>query len=313
MQYRTLGRTGFNVSTLGLGCGGPSRLGQRTGCDADHSVRLVQLAIDLGINFIDTAQEYNTEPIVGQAIASHQRDNLVIATKVAPRQHNRLIGPDELTDALEQSLTQLRTDRIDLYQLHGVLPQDYHHAREHLVPAMLQARQQGKIRALGITEEFNHDLTHRMLQQALADDCWDVMMVGFNILNQTARATVLQPARDKNIGILDMFAVRNDLHQPDKLRRTMAALIREGQVDPADIDPDSPLDFLVRPDAATSIPDAAYRFCRDEPGVHVVLFGTARPEHLKLNVKSINRPPLPQADRDRLVQLFANVDSVTGQ
>ena len=63
---------------------------------------------------------------------------------------------------------------------------------------------------------------------------------------------------------------------------------------------------------ATSIPDAAYRFCRDEPGTHVILSGTGNPAHLRANLASFERPPLPEADRRRLEQIFRRVDSVAG-
>jgi L-galactose dehydrogenase len=61
------------------------------------------------------------------------------------------------------------------------------------------------------------------------------------------------------------------------------------------------------------LPDAAYRFCRDEPGVHVVLSGTGNPEHLAANIASFNRPPLPEAAVQRLKHIFRNVVSTTGQ
>ncbi|MCJ7551515.1 MAG: aldo/keto reductase, partial [Anaerolineae bacterium] len=64
---------------------------------------------------------------------------------------------------------------------------------------------------------------------------------------------------------------------------------------------------------AVSVPDAAYRFCRDEPGTHVILSGTGNPAHLQDNIESFYRPPLPDADRRRLEHIFRNADSVTGQ
>ena len=82
MEYTTLGRTGLRVSVAGLGCGGPSRLGMRNDPQtASNAIALVKLAMDLGVNFIDTAQTYGTEPIVGKAIAGVPRDRLVISTK----------------------------------------------------------------------------------------------------------------------------------------------------------------------------------------------------------------------------------------
>ena len=70
---------------------------------------------------------------------------------------------------------------------------------------------------------------------------------------------------------------------------------------------------IVAASAAESLPDAAYRFCRAEPGIHVVLSGTGNQQHLEANVASILRPPLPDDVRARLIELFARVDSVSGQ
>lgn len=80
MQRVELGRTGIKVGVVGLGAGGDSRLGLRH-AGADSSVRLVRAALDLGIDFIDTAEAYGTEEVVGRAIAQVPRDRVVISTK----------------------------------------------------------------------------------------------------------------------------------------------------------------------------------------------------------------------------------------
>jgi aryl-alcohol dehydrogenase-like predicted oxidoreductase len=108
-----------------------------------------------------------------------------------------------------------------------------------------------------------------------------------------------------------MFALRKALSHPNHLKDFVAHLIQKGELDPADIDLQNPFGFL---DASTvSLADAAYRFCRDEPGVHVVLSGTGNPEHLAAHVASFNRPPLPEADGQHLKHIFRNVVSTTGQ
>lgn len=313
MEYRILGHTGLRVSVLGLGGGGASRLGQSAGLERDHSIRLVREAIDHGVNFIDTAEVYRTEAIVGEAIAGYDRDALVLSTKKTPARDGQLISSDELIQGLEQSLKRLGTDYVDVYHLHGVPGDLYGQAREQLVPIMQRLREQGKIRAMGITEHFHSDPGHAMLEQAVADECWQVMMVGFNILNQCARQRVIEPARARGIGVLDMFAVRNDLREPEKLRATIEHLIEIGQIDGAMIDRDDPLGFLFDRGHAVNLTDAAYRFCRDEPGVDVVLCGTGNPAHLRANVAAMERPPLPEEARQRLVRMFSAVDAVSGQ
>ena len=187
MRYTTLGRTGLKVSVVGLGCGGPSRLGQRTGKSEDDSVTLVSHALDLGVNFLDTAQTYETEEIVGKAIHGFARDKLVISTKVTLPDINHADPAGEIRRGLEQSLRHLKTDYVDVYHLHGVGADRYDNAARVLAPTLAQLKDEGKIRAVGITDEFPKNPGHAMLQRGLGDEWWDVVMVGFNILNPSAR------------------------------------------------------------------------------------------------------------------------------
>ena len=309
MDYTVLGRTGLKVSVMGVGCGGPSRAGQNTGRTTAESVAVVREALDSGVNFVDTAEGYGTEEIVGQAIKGIDRSSRVLSTKKGTSSNTK---PEDVLKSLAESLKRLGTDYIDVYHLHGVVPQDYDYLVSEIVPTLQRARQQGKIRFIGITEHFGSDLQHAMLQKALQSDIWDVMMVGFNILNQCAREQVLTDAIQKNIGILIMFAVRRALSRPEKLRETIQELIENGQLDPDDIDRDDPLGFLVYEGGAVSIMDAAYRLCRYEPGTHVILSGTGNREHLRANMASFSRPPLPQEDLKKLKYIFRNADSVSG-
>ena len=164
-----------------------------------------------------------------------------------------------------------------------------------------------------MTEAFNGDRGHEMLRRTTRDDCWDVIMVGFNILNQSARDRVLAAAQKKNIGVLCMFAVRAALSRPEKLRQTVRELIAGGKLGGVSIDADDPLGFVVRDGGAASVVEAAYRFCRDEPGMHVILSGTGNIAHLDENIAAMQLPPLPPSVRDRLVQMFRGIDCVSGQ
>jgi aryl-alcohol dehydrogenase-like predicted oxidoreductase len=111
-----------------------------------------------------------------------------------------------------------------------------------------------------------------------------------------------------------MMAVRVALSRPKRLAEVMAELLERGQVDPSELDDlEEPLNFVVHEGGAVSIPDAAYRFVRYEPGVDVVLSGTGSESHLQANLASFARPPLPQADVERLKHIFRRVDSVSGQ
>ena len=313
MDYTTLGRTGLRVSVLGLGGGGHSRLGQATGNTPEESIALVQHALDLGINFIDTAESYGTEKVIGQALRGRPREDVVLSTKKTIRRDSGLVTPDDVRRGLEDSLKRLGVEYVDIYHLHAVRPEDYEYAREQLVPALEKLQAEGKMRFLGITEMFAADTSHQMLKQAVQGNNFDVVMVGFNILNQSARERVFAHTQRLNIGVLDMFAVRQAFSQMAKLREILSGLVQRGEVEPDIIDEESPLNFLVREGGAHSLVDAAYRFCRQEPGVHVVLSGTGSIPHLEENVASILRPPLPEQDCQRLMEIFARVDSVSGQ
>lgn len=312
MEYTTLGRTGLRVSVAGLGCGGPSRLGLRNNADSEaKAIGLVRQAIGLGVNFLDTAEAYGTEIVVGKAIAGLAREQLVISTKktLPPADH-----PDPETEVqrgLEQSLLRLGTDYIDVYHLHGVEPKDYAFAVE-LLPVMQQLRAQGKIRFIGVSEGFVPDPSHQMLERSLKEDRWDVVMVGFSMLNPSARKTVLPLTRQNHVGVLNMFAVRRALSRPERLKALCAELMQKGWVASGEFNPEAPLDFVVKAGGASSLPEAAYRFCRHEPGVDVVLTGTGNPDHLKANVEAILKPRLPEAALNRLGELFGNVNDITG-
>lgn len=317
MQTVTLGRTGLTVSAAGLGCGGHSRLGQSQGASETESVALVRAALDRGVSFIDTAAAYDTEAIVGKAIQG-RRDAVVLSSKIqvvkpgTRSAGNDFISAEAFMAAAEDSLRRLDTDCLDILHLHGVAPDQYAYCREVLVPVLLTLRDQGKIRFLGITERFIYDPSHKMLDRALEDDCWDVMMVGHSLLNPSARHSVFPRTQAKGIGTLIMFAVRRALSDPTALRALLEQMIADGVIAPDAIDLDSPLDFLAAPDVAASIVEAAYRFCRHEPGAEVILTGTGKVAHLDANIASICAGPLPAVSQARLREIFGTVDSVSG-
>ncbi len=116
--------------------------------------------------------------------------------------------------------------------------------------------------------------------------------------------------RAHKVGTLLMFAVRSIFARPAQLAATMRELAESGQVPAWLAETDDPLGFLVHPGGASSLTDAAYRFVRHEPGVDVVLFGTGDAAHLRSNIDSILKPPLPQADRARLAELFGHLRGV---
>jgi len=310
MHYTTLGRTGIRVSVAGLGCGGFSRLGLGTGGSEAGAIAIVRQAIELGVNLFDTAAAYGTEAVLGKAIKSVPRDKVVICTKAPFSWSSGRADPAGIVAALDNSLRQLDADYIDVYQLHGVPPANYQHALEELAPVLLRERDKGKFRFLGVTETAPHDLQHETLSSAAQDGVWDVAMVGFSMMHQNARARVFPLTREHKIGTLLMFAVRNIFSQPGRLQATLRELAAEGQVAAALAESDNPLGFLIHEGGATSVVDACYRYVRHEPGVDVVLFGTGSPTHLKINIDSLLKPPLPEADHHKLGELFGHLVGV---
>lgn len=310
MDYVTFGRTGLKVSVMGLGCGGPSRLGRSSEKSEAESIAIVRQALDAGVNFIDTAEAYQTEAMVGAALQGVERSQVVISTK---KSYRKAISPALVRQGLEASLRRLRTDYIDIYNLHGVGPDDYAFLRDEILPTFFQLRDEGKIRFIGVSEMFNEDKTHQMLLDSLPDNVWDVAMVGFNILNQTARDPLFVRTQEQNVAVQIMFAVRRALSQRDKLVAALQSLIDAGEVDANKVDLSNPLGFVLEESDAPTLVDAAYRFCRYEPGVHVVLSGTGNPDHLQANIESLNRPPLPAAVVQRLRHIFRHASSATGQ
>jgi L-galactose dehydrogenase len=313
MQHTTLGRTGIQVSVAGLGCGGHSRLGQSYGATEAESVAVVRRALDLGINLIDTAQAYGTEPIVGKALRG-KRDQVVLSTKALPVHKDRPLKPKRLRRSVEKSLKRLRTDHVDLFFVHGMKVRDLHHTREVLVPELLAMKDDGLVRHLAASEAFASDNGHDSLGQSLdaGDDWYDVLMVGHNPFNPSARDRVFPATEERDIGVLVMFAVRKSLATRDGVRRIVDGLVQSGELDRGSVDADDPLGFLLSDDGAASYAEAAYRFARHEPGCHVVLTGTGSVDHLAENVAAINGPPLILEHQKRLQDLFGHIDSVSG-
>jgi aryl-alcohol dehydrogenase-like predicted oxidoreductase len=310
MEYVTLGRTGLRVSVGGLGCGGFSRLGLGTGKSDAEAVHLVRQALELGINLIDTAAVYGTEHIVGEAIKNVPRDRVVIATKAWIPPWEGRTAAERAVASLDSSLRQLGTDYVDIFQLHGVSPRAYQRAVDIIAPALIKEREKGKIRFLGVTETGSSDPEHDMVQRAVEDGVWDVVMVAFHMMHQNARTKVFPRTTANRIGTLLMFAVRNIFSRPERLTVALRELTASGQLPRWLADAPNPLGFLVHETGARTIPEAAYRFVRHEPGVDVVLFGTGDPGHLGTNVAALLAPPLPLADRQTLTKLFGHLVGV---
>jgi aryl-alcohol dehydrogenase-like predicted oxidoreductase len=310
MEYVTLGRTGLRVSVAGLGCGGFSQLGLAQGKSETEAIAIIHQAMELGVNFFDTAASYRTEGLLGRAIKTVPREDVVIATKAPFSFSNPHSTPEGIVASLDNSLRQLDTDYIDIYQLHGVPPAAYDNALNELAPVLLREKAKGKFRHLGISETAPHDPEHQMLHRAAQDGVWDVVMVGFHMMHQNARQRVFPLTRANGVGTLVMFVVRNIFSQPERLRSTIRELAAADELPGWLAEAPDPMGFLIHDGGASTLPDAAHRFVGHEPGVDVVLFGTGNPEHLRTNIASILKPPLPEADRQQLASLFGHLVGV---
>ena len=184
MDYRPLGKTGLTVSVAGLGCGGNSRLGLGRGASTDECVAVVRTAVDLGVTFLDTAEAYGTEAIVGASVRHYDRSKLVISTKAIFRAGD---SADTVKPRVEAALKRLGLDYVDIFHFHAVDPAAYEHHRDVLAPELLKLKEQGKVRHVGITETGPRDPEQKMLGRAIEESPWEVIMLAYSLMNQGAR------------------------------------------------------------------------------------------------------------------------------
>src|SRR6185437_13503067 len=106
--------------------------------------------------------------------------------------------------------------------------------------------------------------------------------------------TVLPRAKERDIGIQGIYAVRGKLASAESARAVVAEAVERGEIDAADVDLADPLGFLLSPGVARSLAEACYRFDRHLPAVDTVLTGTGNLDHLRENIRALNAPPLPE-------------------
>jgi len=313
LEYRTLGRTRLQTSVLGLGGGGLSCFGLKQGGTEKAALAIIDRGLDAGINFIDTSDHNGTEPVCAKALMGGKRSQVILSTKRSVSKGDCRITAKAFSDSIDDSLRMLCTDWIDVFSFHGVFIDEYDYVLTELLPVVQKAREQGKVRFCGITEAFKWDTSHQMLQAAIIDDCWDVIMVGYNIINQSAQP-LLDDAQRKNIGILGMYAVRNALKTEDSLSQVFKQLQATGQV-AADMDINAALDRLFCQDdgGRSTMTELAYRFCLSNAAFSSVLSGTGNLQHLEENIQSFAKSKLSQDDIKMLNQLFQGVASLSGQ
>jgi len=192
MEKRTLGRTGLEVSAIGLG-------GIKfDGISEEAVAELVNRAIDKGINLIDTARVYDhSERRIGEALKG-RRDEVILSSKT------QALSADEMRREIEASLRDLQTDYIDIYKTHNLrLPDDYDRATASggALEALEKARDEGLIRHIGISCHRYHDT----LERAILSGRFDLIMVAYNVLNDELMDERIMPlAKEHGLGTLIM-------------------------------------------------------------------------------------------------------------
>jgi aryl-alcohol dehydrogenase-like predicted oxidoreductase len=311
MKFRDLGNTGIKVSEIGFGAwaiGGPTEasgtpLGWGKTSD-DESLAAIRRARDLGVTFFDTADSYGfgrSESLLG-IVLSRKRPDVVIATKVgnvrgSSGELKKDFSRQHIFHAVDGSLRRLRSDYIDLYQVHNPTLQDL--AREDIQEAMDRLQEAGKIRYWGVsitTPEEGIEIVRRGWGYAL--------QVLYNILNQAPADELFPLAKEKGYGIVARVPLASGLltgkFRPDTVFSRED--VRQNFLTPKRLE-----EALSRVDEARSIiggtarslADGALRFVLDHDAVSTVIPGGRTVHQVELNTAAIDGP-LPREVVDKL-------------
>ena len=204
MEQRPLGRTGMSVSQL---CLGAMMLGEAGTPDHDEAIRIVHRALDAGVTFIDTADVYSageSEEIVGKALAGGRRDDVVLATKgglpFGPGPNERGGSRRWLTKAVDASLRRLRTDWIDLYQVHRLDP---HADVDETLGVLSDLVRAGKIRAIGHSGVPASQIVEaQWVAETRGRERFRTEQPAYSLLVRAAEFDVLPTCRRHGLGVL---------------------------------------------------------------------------------------------------------------
>jgi len=293
MRLATLGNTGLEISPLGAGL---SEIGSDlTLDDVAEAGRVLNAALDGGINFLDTAACYGiSEELVGLTIAD-RRDEYVLATKcghVAGGYTGQPWTAQTVRDSIDRSLVRMKTDHLDLVQLHSCELSILE--RGEVIQALLQAREAGKTRYVGYSGD------NEAAVWAVESGLFDTLQTSFNLVEQRARTRLFPQAEAKGMGIIVKRPIANAVWGATRSPRPYAdGYYRRAQViagmGPIPGAPDDPVLL-------------AMGFTFAHPEVDTAIVGTRNPSHMLANIDLAEKGTwIPQEVVEELHRRFDQV------
>ncbi|MHC4216221.1 MAG: aldo/keto reductase [Planctomycetota bacterium] len=278
MQYRPLGKTGIQISTIGYGA---SPLGNVFGeTDEAEGIRAVHYAIDNGINYFDVAPMYGVtlaETRLGKAIKG-KRDKIFLATKCGRYDIDKFdFSYKRVIESIDESLQRLGTDYVDVYQVHDIEFVDKEQVLNEAIPAARKVQQSGKARFVGITGLPVRYLRH-IAEQVDVDTI--LTWAHYDLLEDEMDEFLTDFARERGIGLINA----SPLHQrlltekgPPEWHRSPKEVLDVGLK----------LVSLCR-QYGVNIADVAMRFALDHPYVATTIVGMSKLRHVVQNVKTLD-------------------------
>ncbi len=309
MRYRTLGRTGLRISEVGYGAWGIGKQMWR-GADDRESLQALHLAVENGLNFIDTALVYgdgHSERLVGQFLRQCSQ-RIYVATKVPPKNLRwpargtleEVFPSRHIQASVEQSLRNLQLDRIDLLQLHVWNPEWLNHEEWHECLTDLQSA--GKVAHTGVSVNDHHPESAVALVES---GKVATVQVIYNLFDQTPEDQLFRACAEHDVGVIARVpfdegaltgAITPETTFPKKdWRNLYFAGDRKQQVHQRV----QRLRKLLDGEVAT-LPELALRFCLHHPAVTTVIPGMRSRKHVEENLAASGRPPLSDQLLERL-------------
>src|SRR5262245_40667273 len=323
MEIRLFGRTGMRLSVLGFGCGAVGGLMVRG--DPVDQERTVARATAAGVNYFGTAVQYGngeSERNLGRVLQRLKPANVAVGTKVRlpPGDFGRIA--DAVTKSLENSLTPLHLDHVDIFHLHNAITEpgggealSVQQVLGDVVPAFERLRQQGKMRFLGFTAIGDTAALHQVVDAR----AFDSSQVVYNMLNPSAARGLPAnyPAQDygrlfnhataAGVGVVGIRVLAGGALSGSTERHPIASPppepIGSAMSYDADVARARRLMPLVEEGFAASLTEAATRFALSHPAMGTILVGMATPEQFEDALAAVQKGPLPPAALDRLTAL----------